>query len=160
MADEEVLRRIEARLTRLESAISQGPQAGAPTNVTAPGGHVVDPAPWPGYVIGRPPMITNPVVGNPVCDPAPIGRPPVITNPVVGNPVADPAPWPGGVIGRPPVLTAPITGPIGDPPPVDLGGLTLAQLEASQHTIAAERARLDSMETMIKERIAALKEKG
>jgi hypothetical protein len=184
MADEEVLKRIEARLTRLEAAIAQGAQGGGgPTNVAAPGGAIVDPAPWwgGGWVPWRPIPITTPIV-NPVSDPAPWGggRPPVFTNPI--GTIADPAPWGGGVFGRSPGFPSPIgviadpapwasvfsrpsgfpthIGPIADPAPADLGRFTSTQLESSLHTIAAERARLDAVERMIKERIANLKKEG
>jgi len=186
MADEEVLKRIEARLTRLEATIAQGAQAGAgPTNVAAPGGAIVDPAPWGGGGWGpwRPWPISTPVV-NPVVDQAPWswggGRPPIF-NPPIGT-VAAPAPW-GGVFHRPPIFNPPIgtiadpapfggvfnrpqvfpqvfgppIGTIADPAPTDVGRFTLSQLESSLHTIAAERARLDATETMIKERITTLK---
>ena len=166
MAEEEVLRRIEERLTRLEGALSQGAGApAAPQRVAAPGGVVVDPPPWgggyPPWYPRRPFPIANPIP-NPVVDPAPYGggvinQPPVVTAPI--GTVADPAPYGGGVINQPPVVTAPI-GPVGDPPPLDLSRFTLAQLESSLHTIAAERARLDATEKMINERIAALKKEG
>jgi hypothetical protein len=178
MADEETLKRIEARLTRLEAAIAQGFQGGGgPTNVAPPGGTIVDPPPWGGggWVPWRPIPIATPIV-NPIADPAPWGggRPPIGTiadpapwtnifqrppvfQPPIGT-IADPAPW-TNIFQRPPVFTPPI-GTIADPAPTDLGRFTLTQLESSLHTLAAERARLDATETMIKERIAALKQEG
>jgi hypothetical protein len=50
-------------------------------------------------------------------------------------------------------------GHIGDPPPIDISRLTASQLESSLHTINAERSRLDSMETMIKQQLETLKQK-
>lgn len=153
--ESEVMRRIEERLTRLEANLAQRPAAGG---FTAPGGAVVDPAPW-GGAWGIPPRWTIPTP-TPVVDPAPWGGwniPPRWTIPTP-TPVVDPAPWgggfggPGGFIPRP--------GPIGDPPPFDISRLTATQLEASLHTINAEKARLDAMETMIKQQMEKLKQQG
>jgi hypothetical protein len=41
----------------------------------------------------------------------------------------------------------------GDPSPVDISRFTKVQLEAALHTLAAERTRLDSMESLVKEQI-------
>ena len=62
MADEEVLKRIEERLTRLEAAAAAGqPGVGG---IAAPGGTVADPPPWGGggwggggTIVTRPPWI-------------------------------------------------------------------------------------------------------
>jgi len=77
------------------------------------------------------------------------------------SPVSDPAPddwgrfrWPGLGGWRIPVPPRP-----GDPSPIDLNRLTKVQLQLATHEIAAERVRLDAMEGLIKEQIAAL-EKG
>jgi len=51
-------------------------------------------------------------------------------------------------------------GQIGDPPPIDVSRLTISQLESSLHTINAERARMDSMETMIKQQLDRLRQQG
>lgn len=160
MEDQEILRRIEERLTRLEASVAQGAQVTPGlTNVAAPGGTVADPSPWGGGTI-RPYPITTPPI-NPVADPAPwgggvISRPPIISNPI--GTFGDPAPWGSGVVNRPPVLTNPI-GTTGYTAPIDLGQLSLSQLEISLHSLAAESTRLAAMEGMIKERIAALKKK-
>jgi len=45
----------------------------------------------------------------------------------------------------------------GDPPPPDLSRLTIQQLEATIHTISAEKARLDAMEAMVNKQIETLK---
>jgi hypothetical protein len=45
----------------------------------------------------------------------------------------------------------------GDPPPPDLSRLSIQQLEATIHTISAERARLDAMEAMVNKQIETLK---
>lgn len=146
MADEKILKLIEERLTRLEASIAAG---GATFRVNP----VVDPPPWGGgggWGFHRWP-IPSPV------DPPPWGggswggpRWPV----PVPIPV-DPPPWGGGYTGgfttRPP-----IGGPIGDPPPFDLSRLNLAQLESSLHTINAEKARLESLESLVKDQIAKL----
>jgi hypothetical protein len=47
--------------------------------------------------------------------------------------------------------------PIGDPPPPDLSRLSVQQLEATIHSISAERARLDAMEEMVTKQIETLK---
>jgi hypothetical protein len=41
----------------------------------------------------------------------------------------------------------------GDPAPVDISRFTRVQVESALHGIAAERARLDSLETMLREQI-------
>ncbi len=51
-------------------------------------------------------------------------------------------------------------GHIGDPPPLDVSRLSISQLESSLHTINAEKARLNSMETMIKQQLETLKKQG
>jgi hypothetical protein len=45
----------------------------------------------------------------------------------------------------------------GDPPPPDLSRLSIQQLEATIHTISAEKARLDAMEAMVNKQIETLK---
>lgn len=164
-ADDTILKRIEERLTRLEGVLSQG---GGPGSFTQPGGTVVDPPPWGGGIVSDPapwpgshyyPYPWRPFpFPNPIADPAPWGgyggyhgggwRVPI------PNPIADPAPYPflQGALARRINI-----GPIGDPPPIDIGRFTIAQLESSLHTINAERARLDAMESMVKSRIAELK---
>jgi len=161
-ADDTILKRIEERLTRLEGIFTQGGGAGS----SQPGGAVVDPPPWGGGPVSDPapwPVYCPPwqrypyPFPHPIADPAPWGgqygggwRYP--------NPIADPAPFPfqsqlqGAMAARRFNI-----GPIGDPPPIDIGRFTISQLESSLHTINAERARLDSMESMVKGRIAELK---
>jgi hypothetical protein len=84
-------------------------------------------------------------------------------------PVVDPAPWPTpvvdpapyGVGGRQSTLgTFGRIGQIGDPPPIDVSRFSILQLESSLHSIHAEKARLDSMETMIKQQLEKLKKQG
>src|SRR5262245_20081753 len=163
MADEEALKRIEARLTGLEAAVDQrAPGGGGPPGVAPPGGAIVDPVPWGGGGWGgwggvRPIAIHPPIS----IDPAPWGgvRPGVIPTPIGIGPIGDTAPFGGGVASRSQFLPGHI-GAVGDPPPIDLSRFSLQQLESSLHTIAAERARLDATEGMIKERIATLKKQG
>jgi hypothetical protein len=105
----------------------------------------VDPAPWPwwggGWGYPRP---------HPVVDPAPFPMP-----------VVDPAPWGGWAQVRQPIgTTLGRIGHIGDPPPIDVSRLTVTQLEASLHTINAEKARLDSMEAMIRQQLDRLRQQG
>ena len=161
MPEDRTLKNIEERLARLESAFSNRPAAAQLGGVSAQlPGTVVDPAPWGGQPGGWMP-IRVPI--GPIGDPAPWGGQPggwvPIRTPI--GPIGDPPPWGGGFVGVQPGGWTSIRGPIGnigDPPPFDLGRLTSEQLEASLHSISAERIRLDSMETMIKGRLAALKE--
>ena len=158
MADDRI-KILEERLMRLEAAMAQQPTArpgGAP-----PGGMVVDPPPWP-----RPRPVVDPAPWpwwghyhwppSPVVDPAP--WPP--------SPVVDPAPWPNPIVDPASIDRVRATaaanfarvGPIGDPPPIDISRFTASQLESALHTINAERSRLDSMETMIKQQLENLKQ--
>ena len=162
MADDRV-RILEERLTRLEAALAQRPSAGG---FTPPGGVIVDSAPWAAsqFQFAQRPTTIDPVPWSvfgwgrprwptPVVDPGPFPMP-----------VVDPAPWPSPVV-DPAVfsqsLAAAMLGRIrpvgGDPPPPDLSRLSIQQLEATIHTISAERARLDAMEEMVKKQIDALK---
>lgn len=155
MADD-AIKKLEERLTRLEAALSQG---GAATQFT-PGGAVTDPAPWGGgggWGWGYWP--------RPWPWPGPIGDPAAFHRPVVDpaafyRPVVDPAAFhrPGAVVDPAPTSFAAAAtlgriGPIGDPPPPDFSRFSAAQLQASLHSIAAERARLDSMENLIKQHL-------
>ncbi|HEV2861445.1 MAG TPA: hypothetical protein VGX48_10595 [Pyrinomonadaceae bacterium] len=154
MADDRV-KFLEERLTRLEAAFSQQQPAGR-TGFGGPGGVVVDPAPFPGGW-GYPRPFPRPVV-----DPAPYPYwgghhwPPYVVDPAPWpNPVVDPAPNPIDAIRAQAAQTAAQFGRIShiaDPAPIDISRLSVSQLEATLHTINAERARLDSMETMIKQR--------
>ena len=157
MSDEDI-KKLEARLTRLESLLAQvGGTGGA--GGTTPGGAVVDPAPWGGGWGGwggwGPIRWPHPVV-----DPGPWTRWP--------HPVIDPAPWPspvvdpapGGGYQHPAASLFGRIGQIGDPPPIDISRLSVSQLESSLHTINAERARLSSMETLIKQQLEKLQRPG
>jgi len=155
MSDERI-KILEERLMRLEAAMTQ-----QPTARPGPGGVVVDPAPWP-----RPRPVVDPAPWpwwghhywppHPIVDPAPWPPPTV----------SDPAPWPNPVV-DPAVIdrmrataTANFArfGPNVDPPPIDVSRFTASQLESTLHTINAERSRLDSMETMIKQQLENLKQ--
>jgi hypothetical protein len=48
-------------------------------------------------------------------------------------------------------------GPIGDPPPIDVSRFSISQLEATLHSINAEKARLSSIETMVTQQLDKLK---
>lgn len=166
---EDKFRLLEERLTRIEAALTQRPAPGA-GGFTPPGGVVVDPAPWGG---GGGSWGTYPP--RPVVDPAPwpYWRPRPWPHPIVDSapwptPVVDPAPWPSPVVDPAPwhgqftqsSLAAALgrIGPIGDPAPIDLGKFSLSQLEGTLHSIAAERARLDSMEAMVKRQLERAKQ--
>jgi hypothetical protein len=151
MAAEDSLKRIEERLTRLEATLAQQP-GGQGGGFTPPGGVVVDPAPYPfgGGPGGGGTWVYHPRP-MPVVDPAPFP-----------SPVVDPAPWGGGFVQVRPTLgtTFGRIGQVGDPPPIDVSRFTIPQLESSLHTINAERARLNSLETMIKQQLDKLKPQG
>lgn len=165
---EDRLKILEERLTRLEATLAQrgggtGSGAGTGGGFTG-GGTISDPPPW---ATGGWTFIPRP---NPVVDPAPWpyypggwGRPrwpQIIADPApFPTPVVDPAPWPNP-IADPAVFGQSLAaatlgriGKIGDPPPPDIGRLSVIQLESALHNIAAERARLDSMEQMIKKQL-------
>ena len=176
---EERMKILEERLTRLEAALTQrasatGTGAGGGGGFTPPGGVVSDPAPWPGNWQFIPRPIPNPIVDSapwwqggwtrprwptPVVDPGPFP-----------TPVVDPAPWPNPIV-DPAVLAQQAffaqqanlasrvrgIGTVADPAPPDIGRLNVSQLEATIHSISAERARLDAMESMVKKQIDALK---
>jgi hypothetical protein len=142
---EDRIKILEERLTRMEAALAQRPTVGTGTGggFTPPGGVIVDPAPWGGGWVR--PRWTNPVV-----DPAP-WPPSIVSDPAPWPPsiVTDPAPWPGRF------------GPVGDSPPIDISRLSVSQLESTLHNISAERARLDSMESMVKRQLeTARKQEG
>ena len=166
---EERMKILEERLTRLEAAISQratatGTGGGGGGGFVPPGGVVSDPAPWAGnWQFAQRAMI----------DPVPWlqalwGRPrwptPVVDPGPFPTPVVDPAPWPNpiadpAVFAQQANLASRIRGigTVADPAPPDIGRLNVSQLEATIHSISAERARLDAMESMVKKQIDALK---
>lgn len=114
---------LEARLARIEGAISQASSVAYPGPGTYPGpGPIVDPAPFPW----------------PQPLPWPFPRPQPMPWP---QPLPQPWPWP-----QP-----------GDPSPIDLSRFSAGQLESMLHNVNAERARLDSMEKMVKDRLGGLK---
>lgn len=168
MADEDSIKRLEARLTRLEAALAQQPGGvGGSGGFTPPGGAVVDPSPFPGGGYGGwYPRWPHPVVDpgpwwprwpHPVVDPGPFPRPVVDPGPFP-NPVVDPASFAGAAQTRAAAFGR--IGHVGDPPPIDVSRFSIQQLEASLHSINAERARLNSMETMIKQQLETLKQQG
>jgi hypothetical protein len=78
--------------------------------------------------------------------------------------VVDPAPWPSPVVDPAVFAQANLAATLGrirpvggDPPPPDISRLSLQQLEVTIHSISAEKARLDAMESMVKKQIDALK---
>ena len=160
MADDRV-RILEERLTRLESALAQrqtGTAGGGGGGFTPPGGVIVDSAPWAGRQAQIDPVPWIYWGGwrrwpNPVVDPGPFPMP-----------VVDPAPWPNPIadpatFAQSAATTAALgrIGRVGDPPPPDFSRLSVQQLEATIHSISAERARLDAMEEMVKKQIETLK---
>jgi len=152
MADDDVMKRLEARLTRLEAALAQqpGPTAGTGGAAFPPGGVVVDQAPWGGggggYPFPRWPYPWPRPWPHPIVDPGPFP-----------NPVVDPAPWGVGPVAQAPVATTASAfariGQIGDPPPIDVSRFSRAQLEGALHSINSEKARLNSLETLIKQQL-------
>ena len=170
---EERMKILEERLTRLEAALSQRAGAGASGagtgtggGFTPPGGFISDPPPWAGQWQFIPRQI------SPVVDPAPWwpggwGRPrwptPVVDPGPFPTPVVDPAPWPNPIVDPAVLAQANLAsrirgiGTVADPAPPDIGRLNISQLEATIHSISAERARLDAMESMVQKQLEALK---
>jgi hypothetical protein len=155
MSEEDTLRRIEARLTRLEATLSQQ----SATNIPHPGA-VVDPLPWPwgggGWGVGGPWQPGRP---HPIVDPAAYApqylsqyryHPPYIVDPVPW-PYLDPSAYAGATQATAASFRRP--GPIMDPPPIDVSRFTVEQLEATLHSISAEKARLNSMENMVRQQL-------
>ena len=153
MPEDDILRKIEARLTRLEATLSQ---QGATPNV----GAVVDSVPWPGggwgggwWGGGRPhPIVDSATFAQQYRHPTPT--------------IVDWGPWgPWGpnvdsatYAGAAPQAFAsafrrPGPGPVIDPPPIDVSRFSVEQLEAALHSINAEKARLNSVETMIRQQL-------
>lgn len=152
MAAEDILKKLEERLARLEAALGQQQPAG-PGGFTPPGGTVVDPPPFPGG--GRWGYYRWP---HPVVDPLPWPQP-----------VVDPLPWPQPVVDpvpRPSFQAAGAAaafgriGHVADPPPIDLSRLSLAQLEAALHSLHAEKSRLEAMEGLINRHLERAKKQG
>lgn len=161
MPEDDALKKLEARLSRVEATLSQ---AGANTTSAAfPFGPIADPVPhWPPYYGGG----YGGVYGgwprpNPVVDPATYAYSARI------NAIADPPPYPvyGGGGWRPPHV-GPIADPavygarvghIGDPPPIDVSRFSIAQLEATLHSISAEKSRLSSIESMVTQQLEKAK---
>ena len=152
---------LEERLTRIEAALAQRPAGGG--TIPFPGGGVVDPAAFAATQFFQRPM------PSPVVDPAPWpywgGWPRPWPMPVVDpgpfpHPVVDPAPWrpvvDPAVFAQSAAASLGRIGRIADPPPPDLSRLSVQQLEATIHSISAERARLDAMEEMVKKQIETL----
>lgn len=152
MADEDTLRKLEERLTRLEAAMGQ--QQTGPGGFTPPGGAVVDPAPYPGGGRWGYPRWPHPVV-----DPGPWPQPVVDPLPWWPQPVVDPGPRPPFQTGGAATVFGRI-GHIGDPAPIDLSRLSVSQLEAALHSINAEKARLSSMEGLINQHLERAKKQG
>jgi hypothetical protein len=169
---EERMKILEERLTRIEAALTQragtaGTGTGGGGGFTPPGGVVSDPAPWAGnWQFGTRVMIDpDPVPWfqwmrsrwpRPVVDPGPFPTPVVDPAPSWPNPIVDPAALAqfqqaslAATLGR--------IGKVADPAPPDIGRLNISQLEATIHSISAERARLDSMEELVKKQLDALK---
>ncbi len=165
---EERLKILEERLTRLEANLQRAAGGVSGGGLTAGPGTISDPAPW---TSGGWTFVPRP---SPVVDPAPWpygwGRPRFIADPApYPHPVVDPAPWPNpiadpAVFAQSQAAAAARIGqirPIGDPPPPDISRLSVVQLESALHSIAAEKARLDSMEQLINKQLeTARKQQG
>ncbi len=156
MPEDDAIKKLEARLSRLEATLSQ---ASANARAAAiPLGPIADPGPyWPPYYGGGWPGWRP----NPVVDPATYAYSARISA------IADPPPYPVyggggwrpphvGPIGDPAVFAARV-GHIGDPPPIDVSRFSIVQLEATLHSINAEKARLTSIETMVTQQLEKAK---
>lgn len=153
MPDDDAIKRLEARLTRVEAALAQS--GGRPQPV-------VDPAAFAGAFRWPP---------NPVVDPTPWPHP--VVDPVPWpHPIVDPVPWPRPIVDPATFATMAAqsraaattsfgrVGPIGDPPPIDVSRFSIAQLEATLHSINAEKARLTSLEALVTKQLDKLKAEG
>ena len=153
MANEDILKKLDERLSRLEAALAGG--TGGSGNIgTPPGGFVVDPAP----------------------DPYPWPYPYPFPHWPWPHPIVDKAThWPRTVVDQAPTAIVPdpwrasfLTatnlaariGKVGDPPPPDFSRLNISQLESTLHSIAAEKARLDGLEKLVKGQMDRLKQQG
>jgi hypothetical protein len=167
---EERMKILEERLTRIEAALTQragspGTGTGGGGGFTPPGGVITDPAPWAGqwqFIPSRAMIDPDPVPWfqwmrsrwpRPVVDPGPFP-----------TPVVDPAPWPNPIVDPAVLAQANLAsmlrniGKVADPAPPDIGRLNISQLEATIHSIGAERARLDAMEQLVNKQLDALKQ--
>jgi hypothetical protein len=124
MAEDDSIKKLEARLTRLEAAVSQS-GAGGGTTAGFNFGPIADPVPypWPPYGGGW---------GG--------WRP---------HPIVDSATFANSALGR--------VGPVGDPPPPDVSRFSISQLEATLHSINAEKARLSAVETLVTQQLEKLR---
>ncbi len=169
---EERMKILEERLTRIEAALTQragtggiGTGTGGGGGFTPPGGVITDPAPWAGqwhFVPSRAMIDPDPVPWfqlmrsswpRPIVDPASFPTP-VVAPTTWPNPVVDPAVLAQANLAS---LVRNI-GKVADPAPPDISRLNVSQLEATIHSISAERARLDAMEELVKKQIDALKQ--
>ena len=141
------IKSLEARIERIEAALGQISSGAAATpNIPV---HADPPAPpwWGGGYGGWGGYRPLPVHW-PIGDPAPVDY---------TRMYGDPAPYPGGYGGYRPI---PIHRPIGDPAPVDYSRLPVSQLEATLHSINAEKARLASLEAQVTQHLEKHKAKG
>ncbi len=141
MADQDPVKSLEARVARIEAALGQS--AAAPRIPI----YADPPAPpyWGGGYGGYRPY----PVHWPIGDPAPY---PIEYNRIYADPPPFPVTGYGGY--RPPHW------PIGDPPPIDYSRLPVEQLEATLHSINAEKARLASIEAQVTQHLEKSKKKG
>ena len=142
-----------------------------PHPVVDPAAYYHRPGPGPGPIVDQA-AFHHPVVDpaayyhrpGPVVDPAAYyHRPGPVVDPAAyyyhrPGPVVDPAAYyhrPGGIVDPAPFAKV---GYVGDPPPIDVSRFSVVQLQAALHSIAAERARLDSMETLLKQQLDKVKQ--
>jgi hypothetical protein len=155
MPDDDAIKRLEARLARLEASNAAAAQLHL--------GPIVDPGPygppyyggvWSGY---RPPYVDPPAFPylRPIVDPAPPyyggGYRGGVLGPF-GPSGGDPATYANSILAR----VGPV-GPILDPPPPDVSRFSVAQLEGALHSINAEKARLSSLETLVSKQLEKAK---
>jgi hypothetical protein len=92
-------------------------------------------------------------------DPAAFHRP-IVDPAAFHRPIVDPAVFAQAPQASAAAATFGRIGQVGDPPPIDVSRFSISQLEASLHSINAEKARLTSMETMINQQLDKLKKQG
>jgi len=163
MFEDDAIKKLEARLERLEAAQSGAASAGPYVRAIVDPG----PSPWGGgwggwggvWGGGRPGPIVDPAVyASLYRSPVDIpwwygGRPP-------WGPIPDPAAFAGAAPQQAAAASLGRYGPIMDPPPIDISRFSIVQLEAALHSINAEKARLTSMESLVKSQLEKVKEQG
>jgi hypothetical protein len=157
MPDDDAIKRLEARLTKLEASSAAAAQLHfGPISDPGPYGPPYYGGVWGGY---RPPYVDPAVFpyARPIVDPVPYPgqygggwRGGGVLGPF--GPGVDPATYANSILAR-----VGSVGPVGDPPPPDVSRFSVAQLEGALHSINAEKARLSSLEALVSKQLEKAK---